>query len=57
LGTRQQLRAKTTEFAMRAGLVSIEICDLRLRLNETIEFLRTYLGDTLDVDAYRVTIG
>src|SRR4029434_750484 len=51
VGTRQPLRAKTAEFAVRAGFVSIETSDLPLALNETIEFLRSHLGDALDVDA------
>jgi LuxR family maltose regulon positive regulatory protein len=51
VATRQTLRPKTWELAARADFVSIEAADLRLRLDETIEFLRSYLGDTLDVDA------
>jgi LuxR family transcriptional regulator, maltose regulon positive regulatory protein len=49
--TRQRLRSKTAELAVRSDFVSLGAGDLRLRLDETIEFLRSYLSDALDVDA------
>jgi LuxR family transcriptional regulator, maltose regulon positive regulatory protein len=51
MGTRQPLRSDTAELAVRADFVLLGSADLRLRLDETIEFLRSYLGDVLDVDA------
>ena len=51
LGSRQGLRMETGELAASGELVVVTPRELRLRLDETIEFLRARLGPTVNLDA------